>query len=300
MLHVCPPPNFIGLWKNFQAGGRYKTWIKPRKTHIHHRVLSSVAPIEFHQRAPNPPEFAQPVWVRRNHRKWHRSNTPQFVASHLRNDCPCGNKRTQICTLLLGMIAVWPTQTGLDLLKRGCANSGGFGVADFNRHRQLPRRRRLVYGFFSLLVLLSLAFLGNVFAFSFLNLSCYGMPWTELPNKSSEHIGKSCLRKKMFSCARGPPQFSKKRSENGGANENLSFGFPLIPGIALGVAPRIMVLLLLKSWDDIPRMKIFEFRNGISNSESCSENTPELSESSENGLFPPRAFSWNWGGPQAS
>ena len=30
--------------------------------------------------------------------------------------------------------------------------------------------------------------------------------------------------------------------------------------------------------------------NGILNSESCSENTPELSESSENGLFTPRAF----------
>ena len=30
--------------------------------------------------------------------------------------------------------------------------------------------------------------------------------------------------------------------------------------------------------------------NGISYSESCSENTPELSESSENGLFTPRAF----------
>ena len=29
--------------------------------------------------------------------------------------------------------------------------------------------------------------------------------------------------------------------------------------------------------------------NGISNAESCSENTPELSESSENGLFTPRA-----------
>ena len=40
--------------------------------------------------------------------------------------------------------------------------------------------------------------------------------------------------------------------------------------------------------------------NGISNSENCPENTPELSESSENGLFTPRAFSWNWGGPEAS
>ena len=40
--------------------------------------------------------------------------------------------------------------------------------------------------------------------------------------------------------------------------------------------------------------------NGISNSESCSENTPELSESSANGLFTPRAFFLKLGGPQAS
>ena len=47
--------------------------------------------------------------------------------------------------------------------------------------------------------------------------------------------------------------------------------------------------------------------NGIShsenyflNSESCSENAPELSESSENGLFTPRAFSLKfcYGGPK--
>ena len=45
--------------------------------------------------------------------------------------------------------------------------------------------------------------------------------------------------------------------ENEGANENLSFGFPSIPGIAPGVAPRIVVFVLLKSWDATPRM---EFR----------------------------------------
>ena len=89
--------------------------------------------------------------------------------------------------------------------------------------------------------------------------------------------------KHIQSCARGPPQFSKKRSENGGANENLLCGFAAIPGIAPAVAPRILVLVLLKSRDAIPE-------NGISNSESCSKNTPELSESSENGLFTPRAF----------
>ena len=39
--------------------------------------------------------------------------------------------------------------------------------------------------------------------------------------------------------------------------ENLLCGFPSIPGIAPGVAPRIVVFVLLKSWDAIPRM---EFR----------------------------------------
>ena len=43
-----------------------------------------------------------------------------------------------------------------------------------------------------------------------------------------------------------------------------SCGFPSIPGIAPGVAPRILVFVLLKSWDAIPRMEIriprMEFR----------------------------------------
>ena len=51
--------------------------------------------------------------------------------------------------------------------------------------------------------------------------------------------------------------FLKKRSENARANENLSCGFPSIPGIAPGVAPRIVVFVLLKSWDAILRV---EFR----------------------------------------
>ena len=45
----------------------------------------------------------------------------------------------------------------------------------------------------------------------------------------------------------GPPQFSKKRSENEGANENLSGGFAAIPGIAPRVAPRIVGFVLIKS-----------------------------------------------------
>ena len=57
--------------------------------------------------------------------------------------------------------------------------------------------------------------------------------------------------------ARGPPQFLKKRSENAGASEFFHVDPPSIPGIAPGVAPRIVVFALLKSRDAIPRM---EFR----------------------------------------
>ena len=39
----------------------------------------------------------------------------------------------------------------------------------------------------------------------------------------------------------------KKRSENAGANETLSFGFPSIPRVAAGVPPRTVVFVLLKS-----------------------------------------------------
>ena len=51
----------------------------------------------------------------------------------------------------------------------------------------------------------------------------------------------------LYSGARGPPQFLKKRSENAGANENLSGGFAAIPGIAPRVAPRIVGFVLIKS-----------------------------------------------------
>ena len=51
----------------------------------------------------------------------------------------------------------------------------------------------------------------------------------------------------IISGARGPPQFLKKSSENAGANENLSGGFAANPGIAPGVAPRIVGFVLIKS-----------------------------------------------------
>ena len=43
---------------------------------------------------------------------------------------------------------------------------------------------------------------------------------------------------------------------------------------------------------------ISDSENQFLNCESCSEKTPKLSESSENGLFTPRAFVLKWGGPR--
>ena len=83
----------------------------------------------------------------------------------------------------------------------------------------------------------------------------------------------------------------KKRSENAGANENLSGGFAAIPGITPRVAPRIVVFALHKSWDAIPRMG-FRIPSIIFWTLRAAPRipTPELSQSSENSLFTPRAF----------
>ena len=93
----------------------------------------------------------------------------------------------------------------------------------------------------------------------------------------------------QFSGALGQPQFLQKRSENVGANENLSCGFPSIPGIAPGVAPRIVVLVLFKSWDAIPRMEL-----RIPRIPRNSPRAPRMAFSLR------EHFSWNWGGPRAS
>ena len=103
-----------------------------------------------------------------------------------------------------------------------------------------------------------------------------------------------------YSGARGPPQFLKKRSENAGANENLSGGFAAIPGIAPRVAPRIVGFVLIKSWEAIPRM---EFR--IPRMEfpipRAAPRIPRNSPRAPRMAFSLRErFSWNWGGPQAS
>ena len=75
----------------------------------------------------------------------------------------------------------------------------------------------------------------------------------------------------FVSGAQGPPQFLKKSSENGVANENLSCGFPSIPGIALGVAPGFLVFHVAQVVGCHSENGISYSENGISNSESRSE-----------------------------
>ena len=57
-----------------------------------------------------------------------------------------------------------------------------------------------------------------------------------------------------YSCAWGQPQFLRKN-----APRSFICGFPSLPGIAPGVAPRIVVFVLLKSWDFVFRE--WNFRN---------------------------------------
>ena len=108
-----------------------------------------------------------------------------------------------------------------------------------------------------------------------------------VPNKPLITLALSSWKK---SGVRGTPQFSKKRPENAGANENLWCGLPSIPGTAPGVAPRILVFCIAQVLGCHSENGISYSEDGTSNSESCSENTPEHSQSSENGLFAQRAF----------
>ena len=90
--------------------------------------------------------------------------------------------------------------------------------------------------------------------------------------------------------ARAPPQLLKKRSENAWANETISCGFPSIPGIAPGVAPRVVVFVLLKSCDAIPRMEFriprmeFQIPRAAPRILRNSPRAPSM------GLFTPREF----------
>ena len=101
-----------------------------------------------------------------------------------------------------------------------------------------------------------------------------------------------------LSCAREQPQFLKKRFENAWANEILNVGPPWIPGIAPGVAERIEVFVLLKSWDAIPRIEFriprMEFRipRAVPRTPWNSPRAPRMAFSLR------ERFSWNWGVPK--
>ena len=123
------------------------------------------------------------------------------------------------------------------------------------------------------------------------------------PNGIVVFLQKGALKRfwiQLSSGARGPPQFLKKRSENAGANENLSCAFPKIPGIAPRVAPRIVAFALLKSRDTIPRMG-FRIPRIIFWTPRAAPRIPRNSPRAPRMAFSLReCFSWNWGGPQAS
>ena len=92
-----------------------------------------------------------------------------------------------------------------------------------------------------------------------------GSRMRRLPRPCSVVIGANLLWRA------GPPQFLKKRSENAWANEKyfiifLMFVFPSIPGIAPGVAPRILGSycssreMPSRDWNFAFRESNFEFR----------------------------------------
>ena len=67
------------------------------------------------QQAPNPPEFAQPrlSGAKEMKAKWHRTNTPKCVASHLGNTSNIGTNTPKFVPSRWGGPPLDPTQTGL-------------------------------------------------------------------------------------------------------------------------------------------------------------------------------------------
>ena len=93
--------------------------------------------------------------------------------------------------------------------------------------------------------------------------------------------------KGRYSGARGPPQLSKKGSENACTIENLSCGFPINSGNRSGSCSENFCSRITRSHSE---NGILHSESYFLNSESCSENAQESSQSSENGLFTSRAF----------
>ena len=113
-------------------------------------------------------------------------------------------------------------------------------------------------------------------------------PWDRRDTRQGvSHQNSLCL---LVFLARGDhPNSRKKSSENAGANENLSCGFPPIPEKSLQELLRELWFSYCSShetpfreWDLSFRELLFELREVL-------REYPELSESSENGLLTPRA-----------
>ena len=74
------------------------------------------------QRAPNPPEFAQP--------RLSRAKRRSYPARGYKYGCVCSYMAgtTQVCRYKFGCVWSVSFRPHFALLKRGCANSGGFGA----------------------------------------------------------------------------------------------------------------------------------------------------------------------------
>ena len=87
----------------------------------------------------------------------------------------------------------------------------------------------------------------------------------------------------------GTTPILEKRSENAGANENVLCGCIDSENRSRSCSEnsgfRIAQVVRCHSENGMSHSE-----NQFLNSERCSQNTPELSESSETGLFTPRAF----------
>ena len=90
--------------------------------------------------------------------------------------------------------------------------------------------------------------------------------------------------------ARGPPQFLKKNAPRMQRQMKIFMWVPINSGNRSGSCSKNCCFRIAQAVRGHSENGISHSKNYFLNSKSCSENTPELSRSSENGLFTPRAF----------
>ena len=85
---------------------------------------------------------------------------------------------------------------------------------------------------------------------------CYGGGQGPIIGSGMQEKAEKQKKQYTYILARGDHPNSRKNTQRMKVpNDNLSCGFPSTPGIAPGVAPRVVVFVLLKSRDAIPRVK---------------------------------------------